>query len=583
MAIPVVCPHCEHDFNIPDEFAGVKGKCPQCNEPFTAPGEPPADSTDSKAPPPPAGESSQPPVVNESPEPATENEPAAPPIPRPPGRHTPVSFGVPTPILAAVMLVLFLLFAGGAAGAWWYSQTYRPVAESADQGEGLTDVQPPVDPPEKRPERPGRKMIDDKSRARIVAVYNKSIVRVIATIGDDRGRLVQQGWLADRAQRLVATSYLPADRVARVRVEFHNGEVESVQALGVVAQSSVHDYSILQLPAEALPPATAFATAPDWKADTPLIVAAFGRGRWQPVWSLGPLKAASKTSEPVLFAHTGRMAALPSGAPLFNSGGEVVGFNTLVDPAPNGQARAMSATVIHEALASLSAEPVVTKFGGAIEAVSVTPPIPEDPIDPTPEIDAPAAEVEMKVEDFIAAVDETRTAVEAFNWLPKTQEQQASLNKLARLVTVGKRIEDDQAKSDTDRIAAGSAAQQVLVDLSREPWPDDKNLALLNYLSMGDREEDDRGFHGFGVCLQWMDDEIEGRPVSLMQLLGTDLFIAVPVAIEKDDLPRGGTWRVIGEIRPDKTVPIIVPDGAGGSKNIDVLVIESKYLIGRPE
>lgn len=580
MAIAVVCPHCEHDFEIPDEFAGVKGKCPQCGDAFTAPGE---QTTKSQpGPPPVAGENEPPtPVEAEVESPPVQSvaiaKPPASTIPKPPS-HQSRPVGVAAPFLAACMFALFLLLAGGATAAWWVSQHSAATARNDDTSE-LTDELPPLDATNPQPVTPAKpKPIDAKTRSRIIAVHGPSVAKITATTTTGRSVFSQAGWVIDHNRRLVATAYLPVDRVASVQVTFQNVEEDTVEAAGVVAQSSLHDYTILQLRAASLPPQINITETIRCKEHTPLTIGAIDHNVWPLVWSLGPLNDTTSA----MFAHTGRMAAFPPGSPIFNSIGDVVGFNTLVDPEPNGQGRAMSAMIIREVLASLSAEPAVTKFAGGALAVSDPKEKTDEPeVSTTP--DEPAAKVELKVDDLIAAIGEARTAVEVFNWLPKTAEQQASWNKLARLITACKQIEDDQTRPDTDRITAGSAAQQVLVDLSREPWPDDKNLAIINYLAMGDREENDFGFHGFGVCLQWMETEIEDRPVALMQLLGTELFIAVPVNVAKEEMPRGSVWRVMGEIRPDKTVPISAPDGAGGFKNTDVKVIESKYIIGRPE
>lgn len=42
MAIVVDCPHCSEKLNIKDEYAGRKGKCPKCQQPFQVPGAPAA-------------------------------------------------------------------------------------------------------------------------------------------------------------------------------------------------------------------------------------------------------------------------------------------------------------------------------------------------------------------------------------------------------------------------------------------------------------------------------------------------------------------------------------------------------------
>lgn len=630
MAIPVACPHCEHDFEIPDEFAGIKGKCPRCGEAFrapkTSPPPPPAEPGDENVeaelpaeidagespiePPPeePASDSSN----DESPSDSIADEPAfdpskaappdaddqniepmAPPISKPRTPVSPRTIGIPAPILAVCLIVLFVLLAGGAAVAWWSNQygweglfatqTDPSIEEKDDVAEVSTDG---VDSPGVG----SLAKIDEKTRRQVAKVYRPGVVQLTATKAGSLREFTQTGWVVDRRRGLIATSYLPLDRIATVRVTIQDddepGGTREIEAAGVVAENKAADFSLLQVSDATLPVELAISSETELLTDLPLLVGSAESDAWQTIWSRGLLQISS-TGEPFLLAHTGRMAAAPAGSPLVNAAGEVVACNTLFDPEPNGQGRAIAAIWVRQAIAGLSADPTVNRFVGE-EMVAVAVPAgatggddpkTDRPVSPPKSVATP----EMTASQLVKAIDEAKVLVEEFNWIPKDAKQYESLQQLTRLVNSGKRMEDDRRKSDSDRISAGSAAQQVLVDMSREPWPDDTNLALINHLAMNERNEEDAGFFAYGYFLQWMEEKIDDRNVALLQLIGSESFVAVPVIVEKSAIPPRSQWRLIGEVRSDKTVPISAADGAGGFRDIEAPVIESKYIIGRPE
>lgn len=198
---------------------------------------------------------------------------------------------------------------------------------------------------------------------------------------------------------------------------------------------------------------------------------------------------------------------------------------------------------------------------------------------PTPERPDKPAPGSLASVDLI---EQLHQKCRAMKWAPATAAQYATHQELARYVTAAQFLTDDASVQKGLRVIIGAAAQEVLDDLSKTPWPEQPRLAKVNRLAVEGLKRPGRALFAY-VEVAYTSHEaekVDGVPSVVVQLIGTGQLIVVPVREDPADLHRRSRWLLMGV--HDPAIQFSLSTSAADEPAQTAPLVRAKYLVGRP-
>lgn len=643
MPISVECPACEHEFHIPNSYGGKKGKCPECGKVFVAPKidsakppprssvQPPApqlsgSSRTAPVPPPPqlvghAGDAraSAAPAMNDR---ITAND-AAPPISNgaPPVDKSAVAASPPVQPLRSerdgrqvgasprrsknkpLWIAVGVLSAMLVVSAVLLVQHMR-----LDGKELVKDNNKNTKTPPKRIEKGTDKLtatpaaetilsqedLKDVPVDRLWDEFRPAVFRLVAKRGEDQVTglafaIDQRGWLA--------TSYQLVKDAETVNVAaIRDPSAESIAAAGIVASSAERNIAIIAI--EQKPAAILGIKPATPKGDEQLAVcrSESGKVKLAPGYFLGlvsfddlpansravaRLHGLDRESNPVWLEHNQHLAASDDGGPLLNLDGKVIGMNASLSP-ESKVGYALPSAYLLELFESAGDK--VRPFSPSANSVAssdtaaVTKDGEEPPDTPKP---LPPSRPKPGTLESIDVIRELHKTCKELNWQPATPSEYGLFQDLAEYVYVAKANESDEGIEEGLRILIASPAQEVLVELSKTKWPEEAEINELNALAAEGLKRDGKGVFCYVEIANPNPDpmSVDGVPVILCELIGTDQSVVVPVRKNSSKLRRKTRWLLIGKHDTTQTLNVRTTDGSEKPSPL----IRAKHLLGEPK
>ncbi len=271
-----------------------------------------------------------------------------------------------------------------------------------------------------------------------------------------------------------------------------------------------------------------------------------------------------------------------SGSPLINEKGGVVGISTPLSSTSS------DGTAIHvKHLADLLATAGTDVQPFAPDMVAGSDPPDFDPeLDPTVPPDVPdetdptepTEPMELNVENIVKLQQQCKEAA----WQASDAKQYAALQELARLVTIAKIVEDDEAQPEELRVALGAVAQNVLEDLATTAWPNDARLGETNKQAADAIVFEGRPVFAYARVFApaGVLQPIDGKPAVLLQLVESEQLITLLVTENASELTAGSRWLVLGR---HLTGGFTVQSPSLGPEPRPAPMIQSKYIVGEPK
>jgi len=632
MPISVECPACESEFNIPNSFGGKKGKCPECGNVFVAPSadapkppprasvpppEPKPSANGKTAPvPPPMQLAAQPTDARPAePPPIADGLPvaAAPPVddsafaadrslqpPRPekdsrPGESRPrgsknTPLWIAVGILSAMLVVCVVLLVKNMRldGKELVTDSDdTPKTNAAKTNQDADDVA----------EEPAREAVPTKQDLKDVQLKQLSrearpaVFRLVAKRGEKKVpglafAIDERGWLA--------TSYQLVRDAEAVEVSaIGDPSTESVAATGIVASNAERNLAIIAI--EQKPVATLDLEPSTPKTDEELAVSGSEAnelklvpGVFQRQVSFAEISANSRAIARLLgldemnsiwLEHDQQIGSGARGGPLLNLDGKVVGVNTILSP-ESKVGLALPAAYLKELADSAGDEVVPFAEGADVLASSdsstTAPENNEARAEPEPPSRAEPGSLES-----IHALRELHQTCKDIDWQPETPAEYELLQDLAEYVYVAKVNESNESIEKALRVLIASPAQEVLVALSKTPWPEEAGMQKVNMLAAEGLKEESKGVFCYIEIADTTPDPmaVDDVPVILCELIGTGQSILVPVKKSSPKLKRKTRWLLIGKHDPAKSQELRAGDG---SEKVASLV-QAKHLLGEPK
>jgi S1-C subfamily serine protease len=630
MSISVECPACEHEFHIPNSYGGKKGKCPECGKIFSAPAassasppptsriqspQPPRDDNGRIAPVPPPEPFvartntmavSEPPAVAVDGAPPISEAPvvASPPIqsPRPekkvglgeasPRRSKNTALWAAVGVLSAMLLICAIVMVKSMR-----LEGKELVGDDEDKKQ-QQDTKPKTNPDKvasKSPivEPPAKVDIKDLQLDQMLANIRPAVFRLTVESGDTitsglAFAIDERGWLATSYHLIKDAKFVDVSALM-------DSETESLMyAKGIVASSPEHDVAIIAVEQKPGAILSLDVTPPEIEQELAICRSGFAdqlemtKGAFARVTSFDRLTPNSRavaqqqgldrSASLFWLEHDQPLEPDDRGGPLLNADGKVIGMNASLSP-NSKTGFALPAAYLTQLVESASDQ--ITPFANVPIVVATNDKTPVDPGKVGPgDVPKPPARPEPGSLESIDVLRELHEICKDIEWKPESIEEYGLVQELAEYVYVAKANETDVNIEEGLRILIAAPAQDVLVDLSRIQWQEDEAARMkLNALAVQGLNEKGKGI----FCYVEIDTapgdsvSIDGSPVILCNLVGTEQSVAVPVKKESKLLKKKTRWLLVG-MDSTETVKLRGDDGM----EVALPVIRAKHLLGEP-
>jgi S1-C subfamily serine protease len=293
-----------------------------------------------------------------------------------------------------------------------------------------------------------------------------------------------------------------------------------------------------------------------------------------------------ENTELQLLEHEGRTGKLadgrtyetPSGAPLLDGDGRIVGLNLALGGDSRKGYAVGSAELTQLVDDSRSAD--FRPLSG--DAVASVKPSPIDEVDPLQPFDPPPAEnsLEGRLETF--ALRHKQLAEK--NWQPENAADYLAFATFAHEATELTAMIDSLEGDAQD--APRAKIMEAIEALADAPWPSADEMAAVNKLAFDDlRNPDSLGVFAYARCIlgpeSFGDAVVNGSPIFAFELPGTDGLIVLPIGENGAEVSVGSEWLIMGT--KDLTQGIRMTTPTSPDEPRDAAIVHAKYILERPK
>lgn len=133
-------------------------------------------------------------------------------------------------------------------------------------------------------------------------------------------------------------------------------------------------------------------------------------------------------------------------------------------------------------------------------------------------------------------------------WSPRDTEEYLVFQQLCRYLTAAEEVVVDETIDEGLRLLLDQVAKEIRDEISRSPWPEEEMILQVNQMAIDSLSNPEDGFYGFAkvVLPPGLAPEINGAGSVVMQLLGHNQRIILPVTRSFDQLRTDTEWLIIG-------------------------------------
>ncbi|MCH8044851.1 MAG: trypsin-like peptidase domain-containing protein [Planctomycetes bacterium] len=444
----------------------------------------------------------------------------------------------------------------------------------------------PTPPPKPKPQ-PKLEPIGDVLRR---CIKSTVIIHIRTRGGGGSGT----GFIIDKKKRWVATNHHVIEHALAAEAEFEHGA--SFPIAGIVIADRHYDLAIIEM-ADLPVTVNALKITSSKKPDIPDEVYAIGapsgyfsteKGNITRILETADMQAKLRQEVRQRFQnegsvhwvqHSASISKGNSGGPLVNIRGEVIGINTLVIDLSKLATIKLAVDVRHLRKLMESAPDTVTPFsewqakraqaagkksGDQSKVEPRSKPNPRPRPNPQPQPDLGRFQVSSQ------KIRQIAEANAAQNWSPESAEQYKELQNLAKMITAVqlKKI-PAQARPILEPVS-----QEVLTQLSEFAFvASDEQINAVNQFATAGINGPGVGAFFYAKVVHQHPEKLAGRPVVVLQMIGVDQFVIVPVTKRYQRVRLNSRWLVLG-VRTTANMTI----GIGG-KQRDTYLVETQQLL----